>query len=356
MTFKDFFIERAYHGTPFKITGNFDLNKIGTGQGNQVYGWGLYFAEEKIVAKSYTTIEPSKPIPIVFTFFGKELIPGSPEHHVANLLQGSYSINYVRNEIKRWIKEIIEKPERKKDLEHYQKMFQFINSLNSKREIKKKKNKGNLYEVELDLDNNNVLIWDGKIKEQNEKVKEIFKELFFPKTFPNFEAKTIIDFIIKKYDENSLEGFSVTIDNDKQLYDLALKYLKRNLSPVEYNDFIENENSVGDYIVEKYKDYIFYKSTPESGFFIYKELSKKLGSAKKASEFLLQKGIKGISYKDGFSRTKQNGEKETSNYVVFDPTVIKIIKENGKRVKFEKEFINKDLEMNDQIVHIHKTE
>jgi len=197
MTLKDFFIERAYHGTPFKITGNFDLNKIGTGEGNQVYGWGLYFAEEKIVAKSYTTIEPSKPIPIVFTFFGKELIPGSPEHHVANLLQGSYSINYVRNEIKRWIKEIIEKPERKKDLEHYQKMFQFINSLNSKREIKKKKNKGNLYEVELDLDNNNVLIWDGKIKEQNEKLKKYLKNYFFLKHFLTLKQKLLLILLLK---------------------------------------------------------------------------------------------------------------------------------------------------------------
>lgn len=355
MTFKDFFTERAYHGTPFKITRKFDLNKIGSGEGNQVYGWGLYFAEEKIVAKSYTKIEPSIHIPQVFIFLGKELEIGSPENHVANLIQGK-TINYVRNEIKRWIKEVSEKPERKKDLEHYQKMLNFIYSLNSKKDIKKKKNKGNLYEVELDLDRNNILIWDGKIKEQNEKVREIFKEMFFPKSFPTFEAKTIIDFIIKKYDENSLEGFAITIDNDIQLYELGLKYLKRNLSPIEYNTFIENENSIGEYITGKYKDYIFYKSTPESGFFIYKELSKKLGSDKKASEFLLSKGIKGVSYKDGFSRTNQNGKKETSNYVVFDPSVITILKENGKRVEFENQYKNKDLEMNNHIVHIDKIE
>jgi len=42
----------AYHGSPHEFT-QFDASKIGTGQGAQSYGHGLYFAENPEVAKSY---------------------------------------------------------------------------------------------------------------------------------------------------------------------------------------------------------------------------------------------------------------------------------------------------------------
>jgi hypothetical protein len=43
---------RAYHGSPHNFD-KFDLSKIGTGEGAQAYGHGLYFAENEGVAKSY---------------------------------------------------------------------------------------------------------------------------------------------------------------------------------------------------------------------------------------------------------------------------------------------------------------
>ena len=42
----------AYHGSPHKFK-KFDASKIGTGEGAQAYGHGLYFAENPEVAKSY---------------------------------------------------------------------------------------------------------------------------------------------------------------------------------------------------------------------------------------------------------------------------------------------------------------
>ena len=33
----------AYHGTPHKIQGQFDISKVGTGEGAQAYGHGMYF-------------------------------------------------------------------------------------------------------------------------------------------------------------------------------------------------------------------------------------------------------------------------------------------------------------------------
>ena len=43
---------RAYHGSPHKFD-KFDISKIGTGEGAQAYGHGLYFAEAENVAKDY---------------------------------------------------------------------------------------------------------------------------------------------------------------------------------------------------------------------------------------------------------------------------------------------------------------
>ena len=43
---------RAYHGSPHKFD-RFDISKIGTGEGNQSYGHGLYFAENPAVALDY---------------------------------------------------------------------------------------------------------------------------------------------------------------------------------------------------------------------------------------------------------------------------------------------------------------
>jgi len=42
----------VFHGSPHKFS-KFDASKIGTGEGAQVYGHGLYFAENPGVAKSY---------------------------------------------------------------------------------------------------------------------------------------------------------------------------------------------------------------------------------------------------------------------------------------------------------------
>lgn len=43
---------RAYHGSPYDFD-KFDISKIGTGEGAQAYGHGLYFAENPGVAKAY---------------------------------------------------------------------------------------------------------------------------------------------------------------------------------------------------------------------------------------------------------------------------------------------------------------
>lgn len=50
---------RAYHGSPHDFD-KFDMAKIGTGEGAQVYGHGLYFAENPAVARSYRDNIPTQ--------------------------------------------------------------------------------------------------------------------------------------------------------------------------------------------------------------------------------------------------------------------------------------------------------
>lgn len=46
---------RAFHGSPHDFD-RFDMSKIGTGEGAQAYGHGLYFAEDEGVARSYRDV------------------------------------------------------------------------------------------------------------------------------------------------------------------------------------------------------------------------------------------------------------------------------------------------------------
>ena len=48
----DMLLQAAWHGSPHIFT-QFDLGAIGTGEGAQVHGWGLYFAQGRPVAEKY---------------------------------------------------------------------------------------------------------------------------------------------------------------------------------------------------------------------------------------------------------------------------------------------------------------
>lgn len=52
----------VFHGSPHKFDA-FDLSKIGTGEGAQVYGHGLYFADSPDVAREYTKLSKYRPTP-----------------------------------------------------------------------------------------------------------------------------------------------------------------------------------------------------------------------------------------------------------------------------------------------------
>lgn len=49
------FYQSAWHGSPYDFD-EFDLSAIGTGEGNQAHGWGLYFAKNREVAQAYKDV------------------------------------------------------------------------------------------------------------------------------------------------------------------------------------------------------------------------------------------------------------------------------------------------------------
>jgi hypothetical protein len=61
----------AFHGSPHKFS-KFDMSKIGTGEGAQAYGHGLYFAEKQGVAKDYK--ERLSDLPNMIHYDGTPLI------------------------------------------------------------------------------------------------------------------------------------------------------------------------------------------------------------------------------------------------------------------------------------------
>lgn len=77
----------VYHGSPHKFDA-FDSSKIGTGEGAQAYGHGLYFAESPDVAKSYQTALAGTTVPDIEGMASKIGIPKiSPDTRVEIMRQ-----------------------------------------------------------------------------------------------------------------------------------------------------------------------------------------------------------------------------------------------------------------------------
>jgi hypothetical protein len=74
----------AYHGTPHRFD-KFTTDHMGSGEGAQAYGWGLYFAGSKEVGKYYKDTLGKE----AYHYDGKKLDPDSVEYLAAQLLKGN---------------------------------------------------------------------------------------------------------------------------------------------------------------------------------------------------------------------------------------------------------------------------
>lgn len=258
----------AYHGGPHLFE-KFSLEKIGTGEGAQSFGWGLYFAENKAVAEQYQRQLASDSRHARFIVNGKELDNESPERHGASLLAFN-DTREIRSTTKRWLTELdgnlgMEDTAKNAGLsaqEYWTRLNDFVQS-HGKRDIKVER--GALYEVDIpDGVIGKMLDWDKLSTEQAPAVKEALKTAG----------------VLKRFKEN-LSDFS---------------------SPQDTRGKGRGEN-------------------------LYAFLSHEKGSDEAASKYLASIGIPGIKYLDEGSRDKKRG---TRNLVVFDDSVVEIKTVNGR--------------------------
>jgi hypothetical protein len=78
----------AYHGSPYRFS-KFDPTKIGSGEGAQAYGYGMYFAENPAVAGSYKEMAHALPISSAaqqaFAVLNSNVHPSMQARALANL-------------------------------------------------------------------------------------------------------------------------------------------------------------------------------------------------------------------------------------------------------------------------------
>jgi hypothetical protein len=284
----------AYHGTPHTIQGQFDINKVGTGEGAQAYGHGMYFAESPTVAETYKRagggleVKFAKPL--------EEL--GIKPDVAARSMDFEDPLNQGLGRIAKGLRTTaLDYPDvpinQSLVKEHFDEYIRLLDDKYPKEAAQKKALQdlvakegypdinfgGNLYKVDIpDADIPMMLDWDKPISEQTKQVREALAPY------------------IEQY------GLPVS-ESGRSAHSMML-------------DIIGKRQGLGS------------GSFPES----FKAL------APQVAEELNKAGIKGIRYLDEGSR----GKGGTSNFVVFDPSDVKILEQNNKPVT-RKELIQEQI-------------
>ena len=144
----------AYHGTPHEIQGGFDLSKVGTGEGAQAYGHGMYFAEAPDVAKSYMG-------KTVFNEPTLDKFTNGPNYYTDSSGKHFKVRDYVRND----------KPVEVSN-DEYNSKFKEVS------DIYTKQNQGNLYKVDIPDEHIATMVdWDKPFKKQPKIVQNAFMQI-----------------------------------------------------------------------------------------------------------------------------------------------------------------------------------
>lgn len=144
----------AYHGSPHDFDA-FDISKIGTGEGAQAYGHGLYFAETEGVARSYRDALGDSNT----TIGGKKYDPYNPLHVAAAQVDESGSRAKAIEEIKKAIAHDPGDPSG-----HFPNVLRL---LESGIELPTVENStGHLYKLRITADKERMIDWDKPLSEQ----------------------------------------------------------------------------------------------------------------------------------------------------------------------------------------------
>jgi hypothetical protein len=262
---------RAYHGSPHDFE-RFDMSRIGTGEGAQAYGHGLYFAENPAVAGEYKQrLSGGALVSGKDAFEGWNWLNSTTRGMASNALEQARQHGHTGDEAVRWAIEKLKMPEGAGQSER----LHFIDAQNAVGSLLGKQwepNRGRMYEVNINAKPEQFLDWDRPLAADN----------------PARQAATDV---LKKPGLFTLEPES------------TLRGFRR-------------ENVL----------------KPEAtGADVYQTVSRGLAQGKgykpsEATSVMREAGIPGIKYLDQGSRTGGSG---TSNYVVFDDKLIDILRKYG---------------------------
>jgi hypothetical protein len=155
--------QSAYHGSPHHFD-KFTLDQIGSGQGAQTFGWGLYFAGERAVAEYYRKALTRTG---VYTIDGKAVQLDSLHWtDQAAILMLSRPAEYGRT-LETWKDNGVDKDDiaavRQKANEY-------------KGRVAYNEHAGQLYKVDIP-ENDELLDWDKSLGEQSKQVREALKKI-----------------------------------------------------------------------------------------------------------------------------------------------------------------------------------
>lgn len=168
----------VFHGSPHKFS-KFDASKIGTGEGAQAYGHGLYFAESPAVAKGYQSRLAGGTDPYQYQYQGQMYEPGSEKNPVTHALgliyhQGS---KFAQNIAKQGLKDAKAGDAFALDMggvDYYQRMLDVAKTA-KKSDIQA--TQGAFYKVDLpDEQIAKMLDWDKPLGKQSKEVKKFIDE------------------------------------------------------------------------------------------------------------------------------------------------------------------------------------
>ena len=164
----------AFHGTPHRVDPRegFRTERIGSGEGAQVQGWGLYFAELKAVAEGYRRTLGSE-----FRVDGELLMragnygPKFAELRAAVGEDAADIITAFLDQGKAKVIDELNDPLNGIDEDTFNRAADYLDRIEAK-------DAGNLYRVTLKPDADQLLDWDRPLDQQSETVKAALRQAF----------------------------------------------------------------------------------------------------------------------------------------------------------------------------------
>ena len=310
----------AWHGSPHTFD-KFDISKIGTGEGAQAYGHGLYFTDKEAVAQHYKDALERR-VPVTLKINGTELTEANSLSDYRDAFGESaegYDTQYFRAMI-----EAIENDKLDDVKIIDRKLHAHVQDLLRNNNVEVIKPRGAKYRVDLKPEQDEYLLWDKPFSQQSEKVqKALMNKVVYSSDIRTYkESQEELDYLDKhgKLDTPEWDKHVERLRELRKEYPLTEIFAEDKEGDEIYEAIANDEDSDKREAWVEQRDWLIRNkgaSHPET----LAHLADNPRADKLASEKLKSLGIRGIKYLDGTSRGKGEG---SYNYVIFDDADVEI--------------------------------